>query len=50
MNYLVTVAGHPSQFYFETRAEAEAMADKLTGWGEVSIWHKTTTIPKENTP
>lgn len=50
MNYLITVAGHSSHFYFETEAEALAMAEKITGWGAVSIWHKTTTIPKENTP
>lgn len=50
MNYLITVAGHSSQFYFATEAEANAMAAKLTGWGAVSIWHNITTMPKENTP
>lgn len=50
MNYLITVAGHSSQFYFETEAEALAMAEKLTGWGDVSIWHKTTTLNHKETP
>lgn len=49
MNYLVTVAGHTSQFYFSNEAEAIAMAEKLTGWGDVSIWHNITTIPKKET-
>lgn len=49
MIYLVTVAGNPSQFYFATEAEANAMAEKLTGWGAVSIWHNITTIPKKET-
>lgn len=49
MIYLVTVAGNPSQFYFATEAEANAMAEKLTGWGDVSIWHNITTIPKKET-
>lgn len=50
MNYLITVAGHSSQFYFATEAEALAMAEKLTGWGDVSIWHKTTTLNHKETP
>ena len=51
MNYLITVAGHSSQFYFETEAEALAMAAKLTGWGVVHIWCNFASLPsKENTP
>lgn len=50
MIYLVTVAGHTSQFYFSNEAEAIAMAEKLTGWGDVSIWQNITTIPKKETP
>lgn len=50
MNYLVTVAGHSSQFYFATEEEAKAMAAKLTVWGVVSIWTKTETINPKETP